>query len=121
MNARIRSGVYGILEFNDITGTPKPITLSLDGMLPVPKIFYKIVIPEGEEPLIVFVGVNNPHATLDEIEKNYTFCKTKIFQKQLKDEFGIRMRWSNDIRMGFMYACRFDDFNQYVPQSHLES
>lgn len=90
-------------------------------MLPVPKIFYKIVIPEGEEPLIVFVGVNNPHATLDEIEKNYTFCKTKIFQKQLKDEFGIKMRWSNDIRMGFMYACRFDDFNQYVPQSHLES
>lgn len=119
MNARIRSGVYGTLEFNDVTGTPKPISLCSDGKLPVPKIFYKIVIPEGQKPLIVFVGVNNPHATLEDIEKDYTFCTNKISRKQLKDDYGMKMRWSDDIRMGHMYACRFDDFNQYVPQSHL--
>lgn len=119
INARIRSGVYGTLEFKDVKGVAKPISLSLDGQLPVPKIFYKIVVPEGQEPLIVFVGVNNPHATLKDIEENYTYCKTKISKKQLKEVYDLRMRWSDDIRMGYMYACSFDDFNQFVPQSHL--
>lgn len=119
MNARIRSGVHGTLEFTDAKGILKPISLSLDGQLPVPKIFYKIIIPDGQQPLIVFVGVNNPHASLEEIENDYTFCRQKISKKQLKEVYDIKMNWSNDLRNGYMYACSFEDFNQFVPQSHI--
>lgn len=94
----------------DIDGTPQKIYLdSDDNKVPVPKFFYKMLIEPLSRSGIVLIGVNNPHLTLHEIERDYVICN------DISDKVKY-IKWrARDIRRGYMYACDVNDFLKAVP------
>lgn len=107
----IYTGTYGIMTLLDINGIPREMFLDISGphgQIPVPKIFYKVVIERTMNRGIVFIGVNNPHATLDEILASYIFC----------NDYSNLINWINwdihSITRGYMYACDVNEFAQVV-------
>lgn len=73
----------------------------------MPKIYYKIVVTDDNEG-IVFVGINDPHASETEIKQKYIYCKNVIHKVKY-------IPWKDQTRMGYMYACAIDDFANFVP------
>ncbi|XP_055626250.1 uncharacterized protein LOC129768548 [Toxorhynchites rutilus septentrionalis] len=111
MHVTVYTGTYGVLELADANGDMKEIYLDFDpdgddeGRVPVPKIYYKILHDEENDAGIVLVGVNNPHATLEEIEEGYIFCN------DLSDRINW-VQWKRDyIPGGYSYACDVNEFN----------
>lgn len=107
IRVEIYTGTYGVLTFDDVNGEPQEIYLATNGTdqrIPVPKIFYKVVIDEKENAGIVFVGVNNPYATMDEIQKDYVYCDNVMDQVDY-------IPWNTRrLQMGYLYACSVSDF-----------
>jgi hypothetical protein len=95
---------------NDTEGVAREIFLDVDNKkVPVPKIFYKMLIDRTNDAGIVLVGVNNPHVSMREINRDYTFCE------DVSDEITY-IKWRRkDIRRGFSYACSVNDFLESVP------
>lgn len=112
LNADIYTGTYGILQFNDRNGKSQNMYLSSNtksklSQIPVPKIYYKIVVTDDMAG-IVFIGVNNPHANMQEIKQNYIYCENVISKVNY-------IPWKENIAKGFMYACSVDEFQKFVP------
>lgn len=112
LNADIYTGTYGLLQFDDINGNLRDMYLSPKmktklARIPVPKIYYKIVVTDDNAG-IVFIGVNNPFADANEIKRNYIYCDNVISNVKY-------IPWKNILRMGYMYACAVDDFRKFVP------
>lgn len=107
----VYTGTHGILRINDTDGTPQEIYLDVDNKkVPVPKVFYKLLIDRSNDSGIVLVGVNNPHISIQEILQDYVFCENDI-SSQIK-----YIKWKpKDIRRGYSYACEVSDFLENVP------
>lgn len=112
----VYTGTYGVVSFPDINGVPRELyldTSSGSGQIPVPKIFYKILIEEVTGNGIAIIGVNNVHATLAEIQESYIFC----------NDIAAGINWINwdihNIARGYMYACEVNEFAAVV--GHLPS
>lgn len=110
--ANIYTGTYGILTYNDVAGLPIPIFLSHDkhnnSVVPVPKLFYKIVINLDRTLGVALIGVNNPFATADEIEEDYVVCD------DVADQL-LWLKWDRkNIAKGYTYACEVDQFLQVI-------
>lgn len=103
-----------MIKFNDVEGNPQEIFLDHENRkVPVPKIFYKILIDNREKSGIVLIGVNNPHISNDEILEDYIFCKDVSSKVKY-------IKWRpTDIRRGYSYACDVKDFLRKVP--HLSN
>lgn len=111
INVEIYTGTHGILTFNDVNGEPQELYLASnrnDQRIPVPKVYYKVVIDERNKAGIVFIGVNNPYATMEEIKNDYTYCENVMNQVNY-------IPW-NQARpqMGYLYACTISDFVESV-------
>jgi hypothetical protein len=95
----------------DNSGFRKQIFLHVDGSvkkIPVPKFYYKILIDKTENSGIAFIGVNNPHLTLDEILKDFIIC-TDVSNKI------NYINWKKtDISRGYSYACEVNEFLKVV-------
>lgn len=104
------TGTHGVIKLNDTDGTEQEIYLDVDNKkVPVPKIFYKILIDKSRSSGVALIGVNNVHISLHEIHQNYVVCD------DVSDEIKY-IKWRpKDIRRGFSYACRVDDFLTAVP------
>lgn len=113
LNADIYTGTHGTLQYIDGHGNSQDMFLytsnskKLLGKIPVPKIYYKIVVTD-ENAGIVFVGVNNPHVKEEELKENYIFCENVIKNVTY-------IPWKQNLRLGFMYACPIDEFVKFVP------
>lgn len=102
-----------MIKLNDTDGIPREIYLDADNKkVPVPKLFYKMLIDREMASGIVLIGVNNPHITLDEIQSNYIVCN------DVSDMIRY-IKWRpRDVRHGYCYACNVSDFLEKVP--HLK-
>lgn len=114
MNAEIYTGTFGILQYDDRNGKPQDMFLSSNctaqvQKIPVPKIYYKIVVVPDYAG-IVFIGVNNPHASKEEIKQDYIFCENVISKVDY-------IPWKDDVKWGHMYACSIDEFVKFVGNS----
>lgn len=113
LNVEIYTGTYGVLQYKDVDGVSRQIFLSSKGdspkeqKIPVPKIYYKVVIDRNQRTGIAFIGVNDPYASEEEIQKNYIYCDNII------DKVSY-IPWKDNIRMGKMYACEIKEFSKYV-------
>ncbi|KAM7355279.1 uncharacterized protein ACRADG_001404 [Cochliomyia hominivorax] len=112
------SGIWGVSTLPDVNGTQKELYLSFDekkiGTIPVPKIYFRVVIDRKSRNGIVLVGVNNPHATRQQIEKEYVICN------DISDKIGW-VNWSKeDLPKGYSYACSVPDFVKVVKNLPLE-
>lgn len=95
------------MQYNDVNGNPQNMFLSHKHQkIPVPKIYYKIVVTDDNAG-IVFIGVNNPHASALEIKQNYTYCNNVISKVNY-------IPWQNSLHMGHMYACSIDEFAKFA-------
>lgn len=110
----VYTGTHGVIKFNDTDGIAQEIYLDNDNKkVPVPKIFYKILIDKFRNAGIVLIGVNNPHVTMQEITRNYVVCNDVSHKIRY-------IKWrTTDIRRGYSYACEVNEFLKEVP--HLEN
>lgn len=96
----------------DTSGNPQDIYLYVNGgarQIPVPKIYYKILLNKADNSGVVLIGVNNPHLTLEEIKKDYIVCTDVSSQINY-------IKWQKDnIERGYSYACDVNDFVKAVP------
>lgn len=130
LHAEIYTGTYGVLALRDCTGKFVDIYLKIDNgtrnnctgngpypkpdintsTLPVPLYYYKIVLTiDGRG--VVFIGLNNPHATRDDIRSGkYDLCLN------VSHKIGwMNNRWNNtDIFSGYSYACDVNSFVKVV-------
>lgn len=109
------TGVWGVTTLPNKNGVETPLYLSKDannnGLIPVPKIYFRVVIQPATKKGIVFVGVNNPHLTLDQIKKDYILCN------DVSDKVTY-INWDRtNIKTGYSYACEVSEFLKKV--THL--
>ena len=106
----VYTGTHGVMTLKDGDGIGQEIFLDINKKkVPVPKIFYKVLINRATKSGIVLIGVNNPHLTLEEIKKDYILC-TDI------SNVVNYINWNRkDIRRGYCYACEVDEFLRVVP------
>lgn len=106
------TGTFGTTTLKDDNNVEHEIYLAFDennnGLMPVPKIYYKILVDRATLNGIVLIGVNNPYLTLAEIQRDYIFCE------DVSD--GITwLKWSrHEISRGYSYACDVNDFFEVV-------
>lgn len=126
------TGTYGILQIPDCNNHMVDIYLNVGGnhtqtnscytpempivqdrgyrTAPVPLIFYKAVIDLARMLAVVFLSVNNPYLTDDDIEsKDITICN----DVSSKIDW---MKWQlgENYKRGYIYACTMEDFTKKI-------
>lgn len=115
INALVYTGTFGRLRLADERGVERELWLGVDGQtgrglqIAVPQFFYKVVIDERTGRGIVFVGLNNPHASeADARAGRFDVCR----------DFGDRVsyvQWNRkSMARGYAYACDVNDFVRVV-------
>lgn len=108
----VYTGTHGIFTYPDINDKNQEIYLALNkstgNRIPVPRFYYKILIVESMSAGIVLIGVNDPYATEEAIERDYILC----------DDVGDQVTYINwnrkNITAGYSYACSVPDFVKVV-------
>lgn len=108
----VYTGTHGIVSYKNVNGDRKEFYLNYDengnGLIPVPKIFYKLIVDKKSGKGVVLIGVNNPYVTLMEIKRDYIFC----------DDVSNRIKWVYNIQEripdGYYYACNVSEFSKAV-------
>lgn len=120
LNVDIYTGTWGTLRFADTQGVQRPLFLNVNqrtgaSTIPVPALYYKVVIAPSSRLGVVFVGVNNPHAVARDLAPGG--------QYRLCNDVASRINWVNwdarNVSLGFSYACTVNDFVRAV--GHLPS
>lgn len=108
----VYTGTFGTLSLNDYYKNPKDIYLYVNGLdrrIPIPRLYYKVLINKADGTGIVLIGVNNPHLTLDEIKKDFIICT------DVSDMISYVNWKKDDISRGYSYACDVNEFLKIVP------
>lgn len=110
INLDVFTGTFGVTQLRDESGTRQPIFLDFPNrQIPVPMLFFKILINQSNESGVVLIGVNNPHLTLSEILQDYVICN------DVSDRIKYVNWQKDDIRRGYSYACEVNNLLSRVP------
>ncbi|XP_068142389.1 uncharacterized protein [Drosophila tropicalis] len=112
------TGTWGVSTLPDVNGTERELYLDFDenhnGLIPVPKLYFRVVIDRETREGIVLIGVNNPYASLEQIQRDYILC----------EDIGHKLSWlswyKEDLHEGYSYACTVEDFTAVVKDLPLE-
>ncbi|EDW94353.1 uncharacterized protein LOC6533941 [Drosophila yakuba] len=112
------TGTWGVSTLPDVNGVERELYLDFDennnGLIPVPKLYFRVIIDRESKGGIVLLGVNNPHASIEQIEKEYIICQ----------DIGAQLSWvswtKEDLKKGYSYACTVEDFTAVVKDLPLE-
>ncbi|EDW70793.2 uncharacterized protein Dvir_GJ13976 [Drosophila virilis] len=112
------TGTWGVSTLPDIDGIERELYLDFDennnGLIPVPKLYFRVIIDRASREGIVLVGVNNPYVSLEQIQSDYTVC----------EDIGHQLSWvswlKEDLHEGFSYACTVEDFTEVVKDLPLD-
>lgn len=112
------TGTWGVSTLPDVDGVERELYLGFDennnGLIPVPKLYYRVVIDRESRKGIVLIGVNNPHADLEQIQREYVIC----------EDIGEQLTWvswtKDDLKKGYSYACTVEDFTAVVKDLPLD-
>lgn len=109
---QIWTGTHGVLQLKDPKNVFRRIYLdNVSSRIVVPKIFYKIIIERNLKQGIVFIGVNNPYVSEDEILEDYTYCQ------DVSHLVKYITTWDRqNIAKGYSYACKVTDFLRNIPE-----
>lgn len=110
INLNVYTGTFGITQLRDDRNINRQIFI--DGprrQIPVPMLYYKILVNPANQAGVVLIGVNNPHLTLNEILANYVICNDVSHRISY-------VTWQRtNLRRGYGYACEVPDFLRRVP------
>ena len=106
----IYTGGYSILTLADDQGLQKPIYLATDsnnnGLIPVPKYYWKVVHDPLSNRAVAFVGINNPH--LSGVAGGDVFCRDVCDQVPW-------VTWNRlKIPSGYTFCCTVAQLKQNV-------
>lgn len=112
LNLEVYTGAWGVSMLPNSDGQLKELYLGFTsdnkGLVPVPRLFYKVLIDRATNMGIVLIGVNNPFLTLEDIESNEIIC----------NDVSENIDWINwdktNINRGYSYACDVNDFVKVV-------
>lgn len=106
----VYTGTFGITQFRDDSGSNREIFLDFPSrQIPVPMLYYKILVNRANQAGVVLLGVNNPHLTLAEILRDYVICN------DVSDRINYVSWQRHDLVRGYSYACEVNNFLQRVP------
>lgn len=113
LNLELYTGGYRNLQLKNAEGVLTDIYLNFDGPFhQVPLYVYKVVINELANTGIVFVVINNPKVTNDEVSKLKQICTDKL---QISNWFkGKQYRNLLKINLGYIFACEVAEFMNVV-------
>lgn len=102
----VYTGTYDVLQIHDLNGILQDMYLHVDGdggLIPVPKIFYKVIIDIHTRNGIAIIGVNNPRLTENDVT-SYILC----------NDIADKIHWidwdAHNFVKGYMYACEVNEF-----------
>lgn len=122
------TGTLGTLRLRDGRGTLRELYLDgADGKMPVPAIFYKVVIDQTAAKGVVFLAINHPLATAAEVQT----LKDSVKCADVADQLSWPTVWfSGKDRVdrstaafresGYMFACVVKDFARHVDSLPLK-
>ncbi|KAK2719766.1 uncharacterized protein LOC136037122 [Artemia franciscana] len=106
----VYTGTHQIAQLADENDADKDIHLYIDAaepLLPVPRLFWKILHDEVENTAVAFVGINNPH--LQAIPDDYIICNSVCDQISF-------VTWDiTDILKGYTYCCTTQELKSAIP------
>jgi DNA/RNA non-specific endonuclease len=106
----VYTGTFGRATFKDVFGIHRDIFLDYPShQIPVPALYYKILVNQADRSGIVLLGVNNPHLTLSEIQKDFVICN------DISDRINYVSWRREDLERGYGYACDVNEFLRKVP------
>ncbi|XP_060527004.1 uncharacterized protein LOC132702429 [Cylas formicarius] len=101
------TGTHGLLTYPDINNNPQPIYLGGNGVLPVPKHFWKVVRSHRDNSGIAFVVINDPF--LKDVPKA---------EQLLCPDICAAAGWANPNwakpEKGYLYCCEVSSFREAV-------
>lgn len=105
----IVTGTMNVTTLQDASGTERNLYLSKDlrnkSTVPVPAVFWKLVLDRPRSAGIVFLCINNPYHH-DIYIRGYVIC-TNICNSTTSWFDG----WNRlDVRLGYVYCCTVDEF-----------
>lgn len=108
-NTQIYTGTHGILtRANSELYLAESVSRGvIQPRIPIPKLFYKIVIMPVLRKGVVFVGVNDHQAQETQLNGEYRLCENVI--NRVRYVSAIRANLTQ-INNGFIYACEVDSF-----------
>jgi DNA/RNA non-specific endonuclease len=112
INLDVYTGTFGITSLRDESNVNRQIFI--DGrngnrQIPVPMIYYKILVNRANQSGVVLIGVNNFHRTLPEILADYVICT------DVSSRINYVSWQRTNLRRGYGYACEVNDFLRRVP------
>lgn len=115
LNVEVYTGVHGVLSLRDRNNVFQQLFLDFDangrGLIPVPEFYYRVVLHRPTNRGIVFIGINNPHATEQDIQQRHIHCPDV-------SHFVTWVPWSSpgrtSILRGYSYACTVSEFRRVV-------
>lgn len=110
INLDVYTGTFGITQLRDVNNVNRQIFI--DGprrQIPVPMLYYKILVNPANRSGVVLLGVNNPHLTLSEILASYVICT------DVANRINYVSWQRTNLRRGYGYACEVNDFLRRVP------
>jgi DNA/RNA endonuclease G (NUC1) len=106
----VYTGTFGVTQYRDVSGANQQIFLAFPSrQIPVPMLYYKILVNRSNRAGVVLIGVNNPHLTLTEILRDYVICN------DVSDRINYVSWRRDDLVRGYSYACEVNDFLRRVP------
>ncbi|XP_017841195.2 uncharacterized protein LOC108598940 [Drosophila busckii] len=113
LTVNVYTGAYGVMPLTDEAQTSFYLLTDDNNkaVLPVPRLFYRVLI-DTKQPNrgLAILGVNNPHATLQQILDSYVICEP--LQPELIP--WLRPLQETDLKKGYLYACRVSDLAKVV-------
>lgn len=115
LSVTVYTGTYGVMpvpQQSEAAGFHLATDAEGEGVLPVPRLYYRVLIDnQNRSRGLALVGVNNPHATLSEIEDSYIICPPVDVH-----HVSLLLRWlqAEDLKKGYLYACRVADLAKAV-------
>lgn len=117
----VYTGTFEIEQFKDRDNVLTSIYLDYhldpnnDGasirLIPVPKVFYKVLVNPLNRQGVAFVGVNNPYLESDELRpQGYRVCNTNLIRTITYITFD-----PDHQKSGYIEACAVSDFLLKVP------
>lgn len=104
LSLSVYTGTYGVMPLPDAAHTSFHLTTDANNtaVLRVPRLFYRLLI-DNARPWrgLALIGVNNPHATLAQIQESYMICDP------LQPQLVPWLPWLHhkNLRKGYLYAC----------------
>lgn len=116
VNGELYTGTHGILTLPDVNNVQQQIFLYFDennnGLIPVPALYYKIIIDKDTKSGIAIIGVNNIYLTEEEVRQH-------IHCTDISDQIDWITWTKSNINLGYCYACEVNEFLEFLGEGAL--